>query len=174
MLGVTAPAFQAQGRAMSVEQVMAGIIMQLPLVVTWSSKKQNKSGTIQMCATSPSGVGNTIRSMLAANARGTVVRYFDNVSEAQMPFCHILFVNESNIKTAQRYINLVRGHGVMTVGVSKGFVSSGGVLGFLESSTQLGLFSKSKVRFDINISNARYERLSLDPLLLELAEEVRR
>lgn len=172
VLGVVTPLSHAQSRAMSVENVMAGIILQLPLVVTWSAKKQNTEGSIEICATSKSGVGDNIRKLLASNAPGMNAHFFDNVPENNMPFCHILLVNESNLKRAQHYVNLVRGHGVMTIGLSKGFVNNGGVLGFLESSTQLGLFSEKNVRFDINVANARFERLALDPLLLELAEEV--
>ncbi len=172
VMGVATPISRAESRAMSVENVMAGIILQMPLVVTWSAKKQNSAGSIEICATSKSGVGDNIRNLLASNTLGMTARFFDDVSENHMPFCHILIVNESNIKRAQHYVNLVRGHGVLSIGMSKGFVNNGGVLGFLESSTQLGLFSEKNVRFDINVANARFERLALDPLLLELAEEV--
>ena len=174
VLGVNAPMTPAHSRPMSIENVMASIILQMPLVVSWSQKKQNSEQSIEICATSQSGVGDNIRQILATNALGAAARFFDNVPENRMPFCHILLINEASAKRAQYYVNLVRGHGVMTIGLSKGFVNNGGVLGFLESNTKLGLFSNKKVRFDINVVNARFERLALDPLLLELAENVER
>jgi hypothetical protein len=163
----------SNGSSLNAEQVMAGIILQLPLVATWPDKKQNNAGSIEICATSPSGIGDAIRRMLATNnPTGTAVRFFDNVPENRLPFCHILLVNEASQRAAQYYINLVRGHSVLTVGTFEDFVRQGGVMGFLQANKQLGLFSEVNVRFDVNVTNARYERLVLDPLLLELAEEV--
>ena len=66
--------------------------------------------------------------------------------------------------TLKEIINLVNGYGILTVGETSDMLESGGVVNFL--------VEKNKVRFEINLTAARDEKLTIRSQLLRLATKV--
>jgi hypothetical protein len=78
--------------------------------------------------------------------------------------CHLLFICSSEKEHLKDIIKLVDGHGVLTVGETSTMLKSGGVINFL--------VEENKVRFEINLSSAKQEKLKIRSQLLRLATRV--
>ncbi len=78
--------------------------------------------------------------------------------------CHLLFICSSEEDHLKEIINLVNGYGVLTVGETSNMLESGGVVNFL--------VEENKVRFEINLTAARDEKLTIRSQLLRLATKV--
>jgi hypothetical protein len=61
-------------------------------------------------------------------------------------------------------MNLVNGYGVLTVGETSNMLESGGAINFI--------VEENKVRFEINLTAARDEKLTIRSQLLRLATKV--
>lgn len=78
--------------------------------------------------------------------------------------CHLLFICDSEKKYLADIIELVRRHGILTVGQVPGFLEAGGIINFQEK--------KKKIRFEINLKAARKSKLKIRAKLLRLATRV--
>ena len=78
--------------------------------------------------------------------------------------CHLLFICSSEKDHLTDIIKLVDEHGVLTVGETSTMLKSGGVINFL--------VDENKVRFEINLSAAKQEKLKIRSQLLRLATRV--
>jgi hypothetical protein len=78
--------------------------------------------------------------------------------------CHLLFICQSEKTTPKEIIDLVKGHSVLTVGDTKGFLDSGGIIEFV--------MEEKKVRFEINVAAAKDAKLKIRSQLLRLAKRI--
>lgn len=78
--------------------------------------------------------------------------------------CHALFITKSEQPHASDIIAKVKTRPVMTVGEFSDFLDSGGIFNFE--------IEKNKVRFSVNIKNAKDVGLSIRSKLLRLAKKV--
>jgi hypothetical protein len=78
--------------------------------------------------------------------------------------CHLLFICSSEEDNLKDIINIVSGHDVLTVGETSNMLKSGGIINFL--------VDENKVRFEINLSAAKREKLKIRSQLLRLAKKV--
>jgi hypothetical protein len=78
--------------------------------------------------------------------------------------CHLLFICPSEEKNLKEVLNLVKGHSVLTVGETKGFLEAGGIINFV--------MEEKKVRFEINVTTAKKSKLEVRSQLLRLAKKV--
>ncbi len=78
--------------------------------------------------------------------------------------CHLLFICRSEEEKLEETINLVKGHSVLTVADTEGFLESGGIINFL--------IEKKKVRFEISVAAAKDAKLKVRSQLLRLAKRI--
>jgi len=78
--------------------------------------------------------------------------------------CHLLFICPSESERIPDIIASVKGHSVLTVADTKDFLESGGIINFI--------MEEQKVRFEINVTNARRAKLQIRSQLLRLAKRV--
>jgi hypothetical protein len=78
--------------------------------------------------------------------------------------CHLLFICRSEKQKLKEILNIVKGHYVLTVGDTEGFLESGSVIEFV--------MTERKVRFEINMTAARRAKLKIRSQLLRLAEKI--
>ncbi|MBN2588401.1 MAG: YfiR family protein [Sedimentisphaerales bacterium] len=78
--------------------------------------------------------------------------------------CHVLFICGSEKKQFKEIINIIKDHNVLTVGDTKGFLESGGIINFL--------IEDQKVSFEINNYIAKQSKLNVRSQLLRLAKKV--
>ena len=78
--------------------------------------------------------------------------------------CHVLFICESEKKQFKEIMELVKDHNVLTVGDTKDFLESGGIINFL--------IVDQKVSFEISNYVAKQSKLNVRSQLLRLAKKV--
>jgi hypothetical protein len=79
--------------------------------------------------------------------------------------CHIIFVPAGDKKLSARILAAVRGSSTLTVGETKDFAATGGVINLT--------LSENKLRFEINLDAATQTRLKISSKLLALATIVK-
>jgi len=85
-------------------------------------------------------------------------------SEADIPGCHILYMATEDSDTIRRGLALARGHSILTVGETAGFIRQGGIINFFEREQRL--------RFAVNLKAAETADLKFSSQLLMSAEIV--
>ena len=90
------------------------------------------------------------------------IRYFKNFKEVK--YSHILFISSSEKKRLRHVFKALEKKGILTIGDTEGFISTGGAIGFV--------MKDNKVRFEINLNSARKARLTISSKLLRLAKKV--
>lgn len=78
--------------------------------------------------------------------------------------CHLLFVCPSESERIPDIIASVKGHSVLTVADTQGFLEAGGIINFI--------MEEQKVRFEINVATAKQAKLQIRSQLLRLAKRV--
>jgi hypothetical protein len=90
------------------------------------------------------------------------LRRYRTVEELQV--CHVLFISSALKRDWSKVLSVVRDAPVMTVSDGDGFVKSGGIIELL--------LEDNKIRFDINLNEAKKSRLKISAQLLQLAGKV--
>ena len=78
--------------------------------------------------------------------------------------CHLIFICSSEKENLADIVNLVDKHGVLTVGETPNMIKSGGMINFV--------VEENKVRFEINLTAAKNNRIKIRSQLLRLAKKV--
>ena len=97
------------------------------------------------------------------NNRPIVVRRCQTVGEAM--FCQILFVSPSENSRLPDILPQLKGHAILTVAESDGFIRAGGMVRFVKSP-------QNKIRLQINAEAAKSAELSVSGKLLRVADVV--
>jgi hypothetical protein len=90
------------------------------------------------------------------------LRRYGTVEELQV--CHVLFISSALKRDWSKVLGVVRDTPVMTVSDGGGFVKSGGMIELV--------LENNRIRFDINLNEARVSRLKISAQLLQLARRV--
>ncbi len=93
------------------------------------------------------------------SGRRLVVKRFARAGDLEP--CHILFISAVEKQHLPRILSITHPWHVLTVGDTKGFVESGGVINFI--------LLENKIRFEINVDAARRAGLKVSAQLLKLA-----
>jgi len=88
-----------------------------------------------------------------------------SVGEENWDACKLMFLGTANRESVQNVLDRLRGRGVLTIGDTKAFAESGGMITFV--------LEGDRIRFDINLRAAENARLKISSKLLELARTVR-
>jgi len=83
---------------------------------------------------------------------------------AELGKCHLLFVCGSEKKHTKEILEMLRGHGVLTIGEHENFLEQGGMICFVPGA--------KKLEFKINLVVVRGERLRISSRVLRLAKRV--
>ena len=154
------------------EAVKAQIILNLPLVAGWPQGAIEEGEHIALCTISGGKVASYLESMAAMPSYADHIRYLPHTTSRQWRECQVLFVDEQDKASMKEVLNTVEGFPVLTVGTPAGFATDKGMIGFLSTQKNIGLFSEKNVKFEINLRNTTAAGITLDPLLLELAEKI--
>ena len=90
------------------------------------------------------------------------VKHFKTLEDIKA--CQLLYINSSNIGELESILSKLKTRPIITVGDNKKFVSSGGVIQFVKV--------RGRLRFIINLSVAKNNKIHIDSQLLSLAAEV--
>ena len=78
--------------------------------------------------------------------------------------CQLLFTCSSEKKDTDRIIEIVRGHNVLTIGETDGFVEAGGIVNFI--------LEEKKLIFEVNLIASKRANLEISSKLLRVAKRV--
>lgn len=78
--------------------------------------------------------------------------------------CHVLFIGSSEREYCKQIIDIVKGSSVLTIGETKDFLDTGGIISFV--------MEQKKVRFGVNLIAAEQAELKIRSKLLRLAKKV--
>ena len=159
-------------RELDRDHVIAHMIMNFPLVSTWPASHTAADGKIHLCSLSEHAVARDVMAMVSASKAAAQYRFIENVKDADALSCHVLIVSEQDSARWQALQPTISKLPVLSVGTGKNVLRKGVVIGFVVAEKNLGVFSDRNVRFDINLLYARMAGLTLDPMLLELAEHI--
>lgn len=188
LLGIAAGvsiADQTDNRSGGEYEVKAAFIFNFLKFADWPAKKvADSNGTVTIGIVGGIHCESAFRSIEGKeiNGKRVVVKRFKGLEELKktsgnekanslwhdqldaITKCHILFICYCESKNTGEIINLVKGHNVLTVGDSEGFLETGGIIGFLVED--------KKVRFEISVTAAKQAGIEIRSQLLRLAKRV--
>jgi hypothetical protein len=164
-------------------KIKAAFLYNFIKFVDWPKEKavtEDESVVIGIIGKNPFGDAFEPVKNKKVKGNNTVIKYFkgykelkeiekDNNSEyekivEELRNCYLLFICSSEKNNLVDILNLVRNHGVLTVGETPGMLEVNGIINFL--------LEENKVRFEINLNNARESELVIRSQLLRLAKNV--
>lgn len=161
-----------QSKELDSNHVMAQMILNFPLVTTWPTMQVAGDGKVHLCSLSDHPVARDVQAMVSVSKAAVQYRFMERVSDSELAQCHVLLIAEQDSDRWQSIQKTVTRLPILSVGMGKGFLRNGGVIGFVLSQKNLGVFSEQTVRFDVHLKAAQAVGLTLDPMLLELAESI--
>lgn len=163
---------EGQASAPTEAEVRAQIILNLPLVADWPAGALPPDKRVTLCTLSESDVSHHLQAMASQQAYLENVLFVPRVSPQEIVNCRVLYVDALDKPRLGKVLAAVAKRPVLTVGDIRGFAKHGGMIGFLSTEKTIGLFSQKNVRFEINLTTTATAGITLDPLLLELAENL--
>jgi hypothetical protein len=94
-----------------------------------------------------------------ANHHRLVIRHFGDADSLE--FCHVLFVDRTQDADLDSIMSRVKGDRTLTVGETRGFMDSGGMIRFM--------LVDNRLRFEVDVESARAADLRISSRLLNLA-----
>jgi len=143
--------------------------------VDWPKEEvvdSNNLITVGIIGTDPFGKAFEPLKNKQAKGKDVLIKRFVSLKESEksdkqiqaIRKCDLLFVCRSEKQQFKKIINIVKGHGVLTVGDINDFLEFGGIINFV--------IEDQKVRFEINNNAAKQAKLSIRSKLLRLAKKV--
>ncbi len=144
-------------------QVKAAFLYNFLNFVEWPQSVLNDTTlTIGILGTNP--FKEAIRRFEARKVEGRSLRIVHSERLQDLPFCHILFVSNSEEKSFTQIFQYLSNQPTLTVGETEDFAQQGGIVNFF--------LQDKKVRFEINLQQSKDARLQLSSKLLKLARIV--
>jgi hypothetical protein len=146
--------------------VKAAYLYQFGKFVEWPAQaKRGDAFSICTFGTDPFGAAlDQIVAGRTMNGEQIVARHLSDSSDVSQ--CDILFVARSDRSSVGQVLKMVEGKGILTVGDSAEFITSGGMINFQ--------IDRNKVRFDINLRAMEQVGLKVSSQLLKVARSIRR
>ena len=149
------------------QDVKAVFLFKFTNFVEWPAAAWQGSEPFTFCVAASKEMTAIIeRTMAGETVKGRAVETKVVTAPDEARECHILFIGRTEATRAPALLAAVRALPVLTVGESEDFVStsSGGAIGFV--------VVEGRVRFDINLENARRGGLTMSSRLLQVARKL--
>jgi hypothetical protein len=128
------------------------------------TKRSKNSGPIELCVFGSEESLKAIRTLHGRVVNKRSISVSAPRLGNEIARCEVAFISSISKKHELNLLKDARGHGLLTIGDSKGFCEAGGIL-------RLFLVD-ARVRFQINIDVARDEKVHFDPKMLQLANSI--
>lgn len=159
-------------KALDQNIVIAQMIMNFPLVTSWPASHAVQENKIVLCSISDNPIVRDIAAMVTASKAAQHFTLQKNITTETVHQCHILIVADQDMNQWAHLYSIIKDLPVLTVGTDKNFLRKGGMIGFLLAEKNLGVFSEQNIRFEVSLKRTQSVGLTLDPMLLELAEHI--
>ena len=131
-----------------------------------------KNPEINICVTGKDPFGNELTNIEKASTATLKLNVLRGVSESQFTSCHVLFIGASEESRIDAILAKTAGQPILTVSEVKNFAERGGNIGFVNVEQAVGLFSKEKLKLEVNRKAATGSHLKIDANLLQIAAKV--
>jgi hypothetical protein len=152
--------------ALTEVQVKAAYVFNFVKFVEWpASAFATPQAPLVLCIASGDGLRGAFAAIDGKPAQGRLLQVRRGVKADEFKACHVLFVPESEERSAPEHLRRAGTLPLLTVGEHDGFAASGGVIGFVVRD--------ERVQFEINPDAANRADLKVSSRLLQLATIVR-
>jgi hypothetical protein len=161
----TLSAAPARAQPVTEQDVKAVFLYKFTNFVEWPATAWPAAEPFRLCVVAQKEMTTIIERTMkdeTVNGRAVETTVVTGADEARR--CHILFIGRTEMSRAPVLLAAVRDRPVLTVGESEDFLAKGGAIGFV-------LVDK-RVRFDINLGNAKRGGLHMSSRLLEVARRL--
>lgn len=156
---------QGQPQAGSEYQVKAAFIYHFARFTQWPEAAfPEPDSPLVLCLIASDSEADILLALRDKAVRDRRLEVRKPTSEADIPGCHILYMATKDADTIRRGLALARGHSILTVGETAGFIRMGGIINFFEREQRL--------RFAVNLEAAESADLKFSSQLLMSAEIV--
>ena len=155
-------------------KVKAAFLYNFIKFIEWPSEKQSDEKTISLGIIGNNPFGKAFEPVKDKKIGNKIIeiKLFNSLEKSELTSkqiedikkCHALFICSSEKKYFKEIFNLLKDDNVLTVGDTKGFIESGGIINFL--------IEDKKVGFEINNNTAKKAELTVRSQLLRLAKKV--
>jgi hypothetical protein len=154
-----------RGQRVTEQDVKAVFLYKFTNFVEWPATAAPSPDAFRICIVANKEMTAVIeRTMQGESVNGRRVETIAPASPSAARNCHMLFVGHGEMPRAEPLLAAVRDLPVLTVGESEDFLAKGGAIGFV--------LDDNRVRFDINVENARRGGLSVSSRLLQVAHRL--
>jgi hypothetical protein len=156
----------AEGPALTENQIKAGFLFNFTRFVDWPADAFTAAESpIVLGIVGEDSFGDLLTQAAAGktvNGRTVLVQRFKE--EQNIRACNILFVSASEEKLMARIFERLSGSSVLTVGETRGFAQSGGIINFV--------IEDNRVRLEINLGAAARARVKISAKVIGVARIV--
>jgi len=147
-------------------QVKAAFLFNLVKFTEWPDtglEDEDAPITIGIVGEDPFGeiIDETVRD---ERVDGHPIRVHRARRPSELVSCHVVFVPASERGRVDEILDVFEGRSVLTVGETEGFAERGGIVNFK--------VVRRKVRMEVNLAEARHNRLKLSSRLLKLCDVI--
>lgn len=121
--------------------------------------------SFRLCVLGDDPFGKSLRDLAGEEVAGRKLTVVGKGEIHKPVGCHVLFISRSERGRLSAVLSEVRGHPVLTVADTQGFLDQGGVINFT--------LQGSKVRFEINQQAAERAGIKISSKLMRLATRVK-
>jgi hypothetical protein len=143
-------------------RVKAAFLLNFTKFVTWpDNPSDNADKSIIVCVLGNNPFGKALDSIQGKEVSGRPIKIIYETDPKSLPYCHVIFISANLGDSASEILRKLSALHVLTVGESKGFAKSGGMIDFINVD--------NKIRFEINPSAVEAASLKMSSQLLKLA-----
>lgn len=147
-------------------RLKAAFIYQFPQFVDWPAEAWDDAKVVELCVLRPNPFGAELEQLVRGESlRGRPIAIRQVEPDDSIASCHLLFLTNRSDGAMKGLLKQATARAILTVGDSERFLDEGGIIALKVADR--------RVRFDINVSNARRAGLRISSQLLNLAQAVR-
>ncbi|MBF0546741.1 MAG: YfiR family protein [Candidatus Riflebacteria bacterium] len=164
------PSWQASGKPLAEYEVKVAFLLKFASFVEWSNNEKTiGSNPVLIGVVGKDPFGSLLPSNIPPEEPDflefSVTRVSSTVNpEGEISKFHILYFSETDPSTLSPMLEKLNGKAVLTVGEGETFLTSGGIVSFS--------LENNRVRFQVNLKNAKKANLKISSQLLNLARFV--
>jgi len=155
------------GQSFGEYEIKAGFIYKFISFVSWPANEPD-NGTITIAILGRNPFGDAFKSVEGTTVGGRTVklRFLKSDSDyAELKTCQLLYISSSEEERLEAILKAVQNSPVLTIGDSKGFVETGGIIGFVRKD-------KEQIGLEINETAADKAGLSIRSMLKRIAVKI--
>lgn len=151
----------AQERTADEREVKASFLFNFLKFSSWPSEVLRPGASIDVCVFGDTAVATSLERLHGQAIDGHVLAVRLVVDPADLRFCHVIFVGESESQRTRQALSAIGDAAVLTVGEQRDFLERGGIINFVSED--------NRIRFDINQAAAERANVRISAHLLRLA-----